>query len=204
MTVQRDCGLRIADCGFSKTRNPKSAIRNPKYHYRGQVMIEFAISLTGLVMFIYVFLKMWGWLSGMIVHRQSYFQATRVDAGKVATAGKEVGYAREPLKLVGIAGSVGGDGIGFPSIPVPVPPCAAAKPFYDQAKAHFDQAAAYRAQAKPYLDDMQTLSTEAQAIQTRLDQIDARLAVINPRIAELDAACAGGGGNNGGGDVYGI
>ena len=155
----------------------------------GQVMIEFAVSLTGLVMFIYVFLKTWGWLSGMIVHRQSYFQATRLAAGKVATAGKEVGYTREPLTLVGVAGSSGGDGLGIPSIPVPLPPCLAAKPFYDDAKVHLDQAAAYREQAKPWLDDMQTLSAEARTIQTRLDAIDARLAQVNQDIADLEAAC---------------
>ena len=153
-------------------------------------MIEFAISLTGLVMFIYVFIKTWGWLSGMIVHRQSYFQTSRVQAGKTATAGAEVGYTRDPLKLVGVARSSGGDGLGIPGIRIPVPPCAAAKPFYDEAKTHFDQAVIYRDQAKPYMDDALALAQEGERIDARLADLNNRLTQVEQDIADLEAACA--------------
>ena len=155
-------------------------------------MIEFAISLTGLVMFIYVFLKTWGWLGGMIVQRQSHFQATRVQAGKVGSPGVDVGFARPPLQLVGNAGSVGSVLFGLPAIPRLAPPCVAAVPFFDQAQTHFDQAALYQQQVLPVLEQMRALSEEATTIQARLDEIDAILATLDPLIASCTPPGGGG------------
>jgi len=59
---------------------------------RGQVLLEFALACFGLVMFIYVLLQSWVWLTGTIVRRQASFQHSRLDAGKRKTAGKKVPY----------------------------------------------------------------------------------------------------------------
>src|SRR3990167_8411656 len=79
-------------------QNPKSKIQNlhaPSPH--GQTIIEMVIAVTGIVMFIYVFTRIWTWTSGTIVQRQEAFQATRLAAGQPDCAGAAVGYRRPPL-----------------------------------------------------------------------------------------------------------
>ena len=54
-------------------------------------MIEFVISLFGVVMLVYVTLQVWGWLGGMVSARQQSFQesveaykeALRIDSGEI-------------------------------------------------------------------------------------------------------------------------
>lgn len=118
-----------------------------RHRRQGQAIIEFAFVFTGIVMFIYVFTKVWSWASGTIVQRQERFQATRLAAGQPATAGAPVGYQRPPLRLVGAPDTVAGDGNPDENPPLPPPdgpigsqPCDAAIPFYDAAHAKMDEA----------------------------------------------------------------
>ena len=101
-------------------------------------MLEFSLSFVGLIMFIYVFTRVWSWTSGMIVQRQQAFQHSRIAAGQPGSAGAPVGYARPPIRLVGQPSSPGGDPHGLPSIGEP--PCTAAQPFYDQARVLLEEA----------------------------------------------------------------
>ena len=115
---------------MSLRRPPASSLQR----HGGQVALEFVLSLAGLVMFIYVVLQTWMWLTGTVVHRQESFQATRLAAGQVATAGMRVPYARAPITLLGSPQATSGvPGLGGGPPPLPPPPCAAAVPFFDQA-----------------------------------------------------------------------
>jgi hypothetical protein len=97
-------------------------------------MLEFAISFAGLIMFIYVLLNVWVWLNSIMVERQRAFQRTRVSAGQEGTAGAPVGYARPPIRLVGLPTSPGGDKPASPlDLVIGEPPCVAAEPFYTEA-----------------------------------------------------------------------
>jgi hypothetical protein len=113
---------------------------------RGQVVVEFAFVFSGVIMFIYVFAKVWTWASGTIVQRQEAFQATRLVAGTKDTAGSPVGFTPPLIQLVGNPNAIGGNPPPGPPSPG-VPPCAAGQPFFDQAEIILAQARALRAQA---------------------------------------------------------
>ncbi len=66
----------------------------------GQVMIETALSLTAVVVFLWVLLRVWMWMNGMIVGRQVHFQRSRVEAGST-NPGRPVPFNRPKLRLFG-------------------------------------------------------------------------------------------------------
>ncbi len=105
-------------------------------HRQGQVILEFVISLGGLVVLTYICLSVWIWLNRMLAERQDVFQRTRLDAGKVATAGMPVDYTRPLLRLIGPPGSdAGGPGSDGPGgLPILEAPCDAAIPYIEAAK----------------------------------------------------------------------
>src|SRR3990167_9456070 len=103
-------------------QNPKSKIQNAS----GQSMLEFAIAFAGLVMFIFVFTRVWTWVNGTMVQRQEAFQRTRLAAGEAASAGIPVPYVPDPIALVGLPNSTGGvprDPLGPPVPGTLKPPC---------------------------------------------------------------------------------
>ena len=101
----------------------------------GQVLLEFAISLVGLIMLTYVVLNVWTWMTIPIVQRQDAFQRSRLAAGS-SNPGKPVQYRPPLLSLVGPPGSRGGQNLPPDIFDVP---CTAAQPLYDQAKALLDE-----------------------------------------------------------------
>ena len=110
------------------------SVRGSGFGVRGQSILEFAISFTGLIMFIYVLLNVWVWLNSIMVERQRTFQRSRIAAGQPGSAGTPVAYARPPIRLVGLPSSPGGDVPPNPlDLTIGDPPCAAAQPFYQEA-----------------------------------------------------------------------
>ncbi len=63
-------------------------------------MLEFALSLTAIVVFLWVLLKVWMWMNVMIVGRQVHFQGSRVEAGS-GNPGRPVQFNRPKLRLFG-------------------------------------------------------------------------------------------------------
>ena len=171
---------------------PISSIPHPP----GLTIIEMAIAATGLVMFIFVFTRVWSWTGGTIVQRQEKFQATRLAAGQPDCAGMPVGYQRPPIKLVGMPDTVGGDGTPDegPCRGIGTPPCTAAEPYYERAKQLFEEADVLIRQAVEK-------SQEAAALGARLADLTSQIRVIcfggsHPRcilvgpFAEIDATRA--------------
>lgn len=103
---------------------------------RGQVMLEFAISLIGLVMLTYVVLNVWVWMARMIPERQAAFQRTRLAAGS-SEPGKRVRYKPPLLALIGPPGSRG-EPAELP--PILEAPCSAAEPLFQEARDLFNEA----------------------------------------------------------------
>lgn len=88
----------------SRSVTPTGSSQQPDQLVRGQVLVEFALALIGIVVSLFVVLKVWMWLTGMIVERQAAFQGSREQAGKVVNtspAGRQVPFQREPLRLMG-------------------------------------------------------------------------------------------------------
>ena len=172
----------------------------------GQSFLEFAISLVGVVMFIYVLLNGWVWLTGTIIGRQAAFQATRLEAGQVASAGNPVPYQRPPIRLIGVPSSAGGRSgpVGLDLIPK----CEAGEPFIAEAerllqdintlKAQAEQTSAevgdLAAQLKVRADEAQTVCPRARrssSARRRCDQLQREMqslqSAIDQKTAELDA-----------------
>jgi hypothetical protein len=81
---------------------------------RGQVAMEYVLSLLGVVVFFGVILRVWMWTNSTLMRRQHSFQTTRVEAGTSGgDSGKAVPYVEEPIRLFGLPGTVGG-GSGMP------------------------------------------------------------------------------------------
>jgi hypothetical protein len=138
---------------------------------RGQALLEFAISLIGIVMFFYVLLKVWVWLDTMIIGRQTSFQQTRLAAGQQATAGTPVPYQRPPIRLVGTPGSTGGlpgDGV---DLILGDPPCTAAEPFYAKAKQLF-------AESHSLQDLAHAKTLKAQQLSQKLAELTSQIHVV--------------------------
>lgn len=113
---------------------------------RGQIMLEFAVSLVGLVSLIVISLNVWHWMGRMLVERQDSFQGTRKVAGS-SHPGQRVDYHRPPITLLKTPGSIDGDGaLGEVAVPADSD-CPAGKPFFDQAHALDDEATALKAQS---------------------------------------------------------
>ncbi len=120
----------------------------------GQVFLEFAISLVGVVAFIGVVLSVWVWLTKTIALRQHAFQESRIDAADRDTPGTWVPYRPfqdSPLAIVGTpkttfdGGPVGGGG--------PANRCSAtANVHFDNAERLTQEANALLAQAGAFLD----------------------------------------------------
>ena len=153
-------------------RNPHSAFHISSIpHCSGQALLEFAISLIGIVMFMYVLLKVWVWLNTMIVGRQASFQQTRLAAGQQASAGTPVPYQRPPIRLVGTPGSTGGlpgDGI---DLLLGDAPCTAAESFYLSAQELF-------AEAKALQDLANAKMEEAGRLGNRLAELARQIRVV--------------------------
>ena len=66
----------------------------------GQVMLEVGLAMIGFVLLIYLTLKVWLWVVNMIAFRQDAFEQTRLEAGQPDTAGMDVPYEREPIRLL--------------------------------------------------------------------------------------------------------
>ena len=162
----------------------------------GQTIIEMVIAVTGIVMFIYVFTRIWTWTSGTIVQRQEAFQATRLAAGQRASAGTPVGYQRPPLRLVGAPDTTGGDvPPGDITLELPPLPCTAAEPFFQQAQILFDEAQALTDQAAKKHAEANLLSLELKRLTAQIRVVCAgskkkrRCWVVGP-FAEIDATKA--------------
>lgn len=114
---------------------------------KGQVFLEYAISLAGVVSLIFVLLKVWNWVNTTMILRQESFQNTRIEAGTRGDApGLPVPYQAgrdTPLVLVGLPGFTDGN---VPTGPGTVPPssewCDAGRPFFEEAQRLRDEAAA--------------------------------------------------------------
>ncbi len=100
---------------------------------QGQVMLEFAVSLVGLVSLIVISLNVWHWLGRTIVERQASFENTRKEAGNTKP-GQSVPYHRPPIQLFKSPASIGGDG-GLSEVPVPSgSDCPAGAPYFKKVK----------------------------------------------------------------------
>ena len=160
-----------------------------------------AISVIGIVVFIYVSLEVWKWFNTTLVERQRSFQGSRLAAGQVDTAGTRVPYTPRTLSLIGPP-SPGPDGSppALPPIPVvpPIPPvpCEAAAPYFEEAKIHFDRAQALLDQYQAEFEEVEALSEELDAINDRLDEIDARLQELQRIYGNMETYCAGGPGDD--------
>ena len=152
---------------------------------RGQVMLEMAISLVGLVMLSYVTLKVWSWLTTMIPQRQASFQATRLAAGKVATAGMPVPYQPPKLQLVGAAGETPGSTGGPGSIP-PAPECSNRNRYYREAAALSGEGDGLMAEANEQWALVEQLRQEAEALEQERQQLQADEAAMRNDLAALD------------------
>jgi len=118
----------------------------------GQVLIELALAVIGIVTLAYVTGAVFSWLNGTLVGRSAAYQATRVAAAMQpdqpgAAPGKTDFYERPMLSLIGTPESTG-KGTPGPANTL-VPPCTAAKTFYTRAEMFFTWAGFY---AKPESD----------------------------------------------------
>jgi len=150
----------------------------------GQSFIEFALSVIGLLVLVFITLQVWVWLSGMLGQRQQAFQDSRKRAGTRAEAGFRGDYERPLLQLVGEGGSVGGGGgsdiFDLPPLPpvpdIPAALCDAAVPLLEQAGQHCDNARAILDSVRPEMEEALALADEYQRNQDRLDEINEILA----------------------------
>lgn len=155
-------------------------------------MLEFAISMAGLVAFVYVLLNVWVWLNQTLLERQTSFQHSRIEAGTPDTGGMPVPYERPPLELVGPADSLegGGGGGNFPSHDDPSR-CEAGAPFFEEAE-HLRAEADARMQAAGEIGeghcqaDFTNCTTEQiealEDAKAELDHWDAVIAALNQEI----------------------
>ena len=110
----------------------------------GQVLIELALAVIGIVTLAYVTGAVFSWLNGTLVGRSAAYQATRVAAAMQpdqpgATPGKVDFYERPMLSLIGTPESTG-KGTPGPANTL-VPPCTAADVWYDRGTIFYQQAA---------------------------------------------------------------
>ena len=147
-------------------------------------MLEFAISLIGIVMFISVVLNVWKWLNTTIVERQAAFQRTRVLAGtatirgRADTAGTPVPYRRPPIQLLGAAGSTGGIPGGQTPVPINPPSCGP----NNQA---IRQAEALEAQADSLIDTYNQQMAQVQALNQQLQTLGRQLDALKTEEQQL-------------------
>lgn len=163
---------------------------------RGQVLLEFAISMFGVVAFMFVILKTWGWMSATILQRQEVFQQSRLAAGQDSSY-QPVGYQRPALSLIGPMSSAGGPpGKWEPPIDVPTAsPCADADQVFAASVELMEDATALFEQAKAQLEP---LTTQLKAAEERIAQLQQEIppaqAVVDgltAQIAGVDAQLAG-------------
>jgi len=102
-------------------------------------MLEFAVSLVGLVSLIVISLNVWHWMGRMLVERQGSFQSTRKEAGSTHP-GERVPYHRPPIVLFKSPASLDGDGAPNENPLIPDHLCPAGEALLDQAKTLLQQA----------------------------------------------------------------
>lgn len=164
-------------------------------------MLEMAVSLVGVVMFTYVVLKTWVWLTTMIPQRQASFQQTRVLAGKQTgpedrpkTAGMPVPYQPPQLALVGGAGATTGTPGRVPA-PDPVdPPCVPGNPNTRAAQALDARAEAKMGQYNDEIAQVDAMNQqliawghEMQSLQDEETQLRSQIDDLNVQIDDLEA-----------------
>ncbi len=162
-------------------------------------MVEMAVSLVGVVMFVFVMLKSWHWVTTTIVERQAVFQDTRWDAGQWATAGTPVDYERPPLELIppgpGTSTFTTVPGGGIPPV---VLPCDEAAPHYAEAERLDQEAEGKSAEAERLFQQAKTLNDQREALGRWLEELidserglRAQSRQLGQQIRNLDRAIQG-------------
>ena len=171
----------------------RHATRNPQHATRGQVFLEYAISLVGIVMLFYVISNVWVWMNKTMIQRHEAYQSTRWVAGQPPRAGVSVAdhvYARLPIHLIGPA----------PTSPGSLPPYYNSDAWCqtdDQPLEWLEEArisamsqnGQYN-KAMSELTELQELSARINALKQERYDLQRRNNRINNRIDEIDAELA--------------
>lgn len=163
----------------------------------GQVLVEMAVSMVGVVMFTYVVLKVWTWMSASIIGRQAEFQSTRIDAGQMDIEngdipGQPVNFVPPMLQIVGAPGATSPGTGGTPYPPLIGPPCVPGNPDVRAAQLLMDEGDAHMANYNTLMGQVDVLNQlvdlwlQMQALQVQIDQL------VNIDIPAIQAAIATG------------